>query len=442
MKKSRLIVVLGMHRSGTSATTRGLKVLGVELGDRMMPAAEGNNAKGFWEDIDLNALNIQMLKAVGCDWQNPALLSVDDLEELCNQGFLLRAVELLRSKLGQGTPFAFKDPRVAKLLPFWKRVFDRCQLDVGYVLPVRHPRSVFKSLLSRDGMGAEQAYLLWLGHVIGSLAGSTGAKRVLLDFDRLMEAPERELRRIAKQFNLKTDPTELQNYKTKYLDQGLRHTVYTLQDLAIDDACPPLVREVYDELLKVASDKVDLNDVELANKIDQWAMRFESITAADDTLYARIRRINQLAVARDAQIAGLAQAVHDKDIHIVNLNQIVSERDAQIFNLNHVVSERDGQIFNFNQVVSERDGQIFNLNQVVAERDGQVFNLNQVVSERDGQIFNLNQVVAERDGQVFNLNQVVSERDGQIFNLNQVVAERDGQVFNLNQVVSKRDGQL
>ena len=62
-KPQRLIVVLGMHRSGTSAMTRGLQVMGVDLGDRMMPPVAGNNAKGFWEDIDLNALNIEMLQA-------------------------------------------------------------------------------------------------------------------------------------------------------------------------------------------------------------------------------------------------------------------------------------------------------------------------------------------------------------------------------------------
>ena len=64
----RLIVVLGMHRSGTSAITRALKVLGVDLGDRLMLAVEGDNNKGYWEDIDFNALNIEMLRAIGKDW--------------------------------------------------------------------------------------------------------------------------------------------------------------------------------------------------------------------------------------------------------------------------------------------------------------------------------------------------------------------------------------
>ena len=57
-----------MHRSGTSAITRGLQVMGVELGDNLMPALKGDNDKGYWEDIDLNALNIEMLSAIGSRW--------------------------------------------------------------------------------------------------------------------------------------------------------------------------------------------------------------------------------------------------------------------------------------------------------------------------------------------------------------------------------------
>ena len=47
----RLIVVLGMHRSGTSAITRALNVLDVDLGDRLLPPVDGDNAKGYFVDL-------------------------------------------------------------------------------------------------------------------------------------------------------------------------------------------------------------------------------------------------------------------------------------------------------------------------------------------------------------------------------------------------------
>ena len=56
-KQGRLIIVLGMHRSGTSAVTRGLQVVGASLGGNLYPAMAGVNEKGFWEDIELNSLD-------------------------------------------------------------------------------------------------------------------------------------------------------------------------------------------------------------------------------------------------------------------------------------------------------------------------------------------------------------------------------------------------
>ena len=60
VKNSKLVVVLGMHRSGTSAITRGLEVLGVNLGDNLYPAAI-DNPKGFWEDNDFLGINEELL---------------------------------------------------------------------------------------------------------------------------------------------------------------------------------------------------------------------------------------------------------------------------------------------------------------------------------------------------------------------------------------------
>lgn len=51
MNVQRIIVVLGMHRSGTSAIARGLQVFGVELGNRLIPPLENNNVTGFWKTL-------------------------------------------------------------------------------------------------------------------------------------------------------------------------------------------------------------------------------------------------------------------------------------------------------------------------------------------------------------------------------------------------------
>jgi hypothetical protein len=109
---------------------------------------EGNNPKGFWEDIDLNTLNIEMLSAIDS-------IDVEILRK--EEGYFLRATELLRQKVSSASILGFKDPRVEKLLPFWKEVFIQRQFDVSYVMAVRHPVSVVKVLAERDGIEVGQS---------------------------------------------------------------------------------------------------------------------------------------------------------------------------------------------------------------------------------------------------------------------------------------------
>jgi len=341
-KNSKLIVVLGMHRSGTSAITRGLQVMGVRLGDRLMLAVEGNNSKGFWEDIDLNVLNIEMLSAIDSDWHYLAPIENRDVKTLCTQGYFLRATELLQQKISISPIFGFKDPRVAKLLLFWKEVFSHCQFDIIYVMTLRHPLSVVKSLAKRDGMEKERSYLLWLGHVVTSLIGSAGYKRVLVDYDSLMQTPDHELMRVAKCIGMKIDPIELQSYKNEFLDQGLQHTVYELNDLLLDTACPPIVREVYTALLDVASDKIKFDDVALQKKILCWSNEFERLKSP---LVLADRLFTQNVVA--------TKTIAERDRQITSLNQTVAERDEQITSLNQTLAERDEQITSLKQEVDQ-----------------------------------------------------------------------------------------
>ncbi len=251
----KLIVVLGMHRSGTSAISRALRTLGVELGDRLMPAIAGINAKGFWEDLDINALNIEMLNALGSDWHHLSPITAREVEAWRKEGYFLRAVELLRQKVGDAPVFGFKDPRVAKLLPFWKEVFRHCGYAVNYILVCRHPLSVVKSLEARDRLPAGKSYLLWVEHVVVSLLGTRGEKRFVVDFDRMMQAPDAELARMAERLGLTIDPVDLAIYKDEFLDEQLRHTVYAPLDLTLDEKCPPVAREIYECLLELSADQ-------------------------------------------------------------------------------------------------------------------------------------------------------------------------------------------
>mgnify|MGYP003403579564 FL=1 len=114
---SQLVVVLGMHRSGTSAITRALQVLGVDLGEDLI-SPKIDNGKGFFEDIDVVNFNNDALTYLQTDWHSLSPVTPADVDSLSKAGFLLRAVELLRAKMLGKVIFGLKDPRISKLLLF------------------------------------------------------------------------------------------------------------------------------------------------------------------------------------------------------------------------------------------------------------------------------------------------------------------------------------
>ena len=290
--------------------------MGVELGNRLMPPFEGNNSKGFWEDLDINALNIEMLQSLKRDWHFLTPIQPADVDFLCKDGFLQRAVELLREKTAGVKVFGFKDPRVAKLFPFWKEVLLQGQWRVSYVVVIRHPLSVCHSLAKRDGLDFEKIYLLWLEHVIGSLVGTEGEHRVLVDYDHFMQMPESELTRIAKELQLSMNIEEVQKFRLEFLDHKLQHTVYPLDELMLDSKSLPLVQEVYSFLLDLATGSLPLENSLLKNKIAQWDQEFSRMRSAlvfADTLSTRLAVTTAERNALLRERAQISQALAEKE---------------------------------------------------------------------------------------------------------------------------------
>jgi O-antigen biosynthesis protein len=128
--RKSIVVVLGMHRSGTSTITRALMVLGVELGHRLMPPEENINDRGFFEDVDINAINVALYRSLRSRQRWHSLIPVPTGELLHQKNAVLRlqAIELLKSRLENVEYFGIKDPRpcrsgkvfltICNLMPF------------------------------------------------------------------------------------------------------------------------------------------------------------------------------------------------------------------------------------------------------------------------------------------------------------------------------------
>ena len=255
MNQKRIIVVLGMHRSGTSAITRGLTSLGVELGDNLIPPVSGNNDKGFWEDIDLQRFNERLLRKLESSWQRIALFQTD---RLLNDEFSAErseASELIERKLSGAAVFGFKDPRTTILLPFWQCVFDDLGIDHRYIIALRNPLEVAESLRKRDNQDPTHSIALWLKYCWAAIKFTTGKDRICVSFATLLTDPVGQLERIASRLDLTTPSRSspaVKEYADEFLSADLKHNRISNRELERSERVPKLVHDLHLQMFQWA----------------------------------------------------------------------------------------------------------------------------------------------------------------------------------------------
>lgn len=181
----RAILIVGMHRSGTSALTRVINLHGVPLGRQLLEAAFDNEA-GFWENQAVVHLHERLLEHLGSSWDDPRELPSGWLEEAEAAGFREALVAVIREEFGEAPLWAVKDPRLCRFLPLWFVALAELGIEPRLVFAVRHPAEVVGSLVRRNGLSPSVASMLWLRHLAEPLKASRDRARCVADYDGLL----------------------------------------------------------------------------------------------------------------------------------------------------------------------------------------------------------------------------------------------------------------
>ncbi|HEX3699522.1 MAG TPA: hypothetical protein VHV27_02495 [Phenylobacterium sp.] len=188
-------LVLGMHRSGTSAVTQLLALAGAGLPANVMPGDE-HNTQGYFEPWRIALFNDERLRAGGGAWDDVFGYPFRPLARREERPWLVRGEALFEAEYGQVRHPLLKDPRVTLLMPFWRTLFEDLGLGVRCVIPVRHPLAVAGSLARRDGFTPQKSVLLWAAYMLAAEAYSRDLPRVFVDYDRLLADWRGEVGRI------------------------------------------------------------------------------------------------------------------------------------------------------------------------------------------------------------------------------------------------------
>jgi hypothetical protein len=186
------VVVLGMHRSGTSVLAGLLRLLGLWVGEEGdFPPADEHNQAGYWEHRGVWAADEAVLETLGASWCETAGLDLSRLDEGARARFREQAGKIVQ-ELGRQGPWVIKDPRLCLLFPLWREILAHpfC------VLIYREPLPVARSLAARDGLSIPYGIALWEQHNREALASTRGLPRVLVSHQELMADPVATLRRL------------------------------------------------------------------------------------------------------------------------------------------------------------------------------------------------------------------------------------------------------
>ncbi|WP_158636524.1 glycosyltransferase [Luteimonas marina] len=328
----RALLVLGMHRSGTSAVAGALRLHGVALGEDLLAPAS-DNPKGFWEHAGVVAIHDRLLVSLGRSWNDPRPLPEGWQDGPEASRAMSELESLLVAEFGGLPLWAVKDPRLCRLLPLWEPILARLGVRPAALFVMRHPRDVVASLTARNDWPPGLSRLLWIQHLLEAEAATRGMPRAILSYDALLQAPGETLDAAFAALDLVPPPAspDARTALSGFVSRSDRHHAHA------DDPAPEwdLVQRMFAAATSSRQPWRDLAPLRAEFE------RAESLYA--DTLedFARLgeRERRELAQAR-LRLQDADTEVKQRGDLIVALNARVAEMDVQHLELRREFDER------------------------------------------------------------------------------------------------------
>ena len=242
VQRRPIVMVLGMHRSGTSLCAHILGALGVDMADDV--GTNGGNARGGWERREIVEFHDRILSRFNRDylgrfhdfplpvawWADPHVAAIR--REML--GFLER-------RMGEEY-FGFKDPRTVRLMPVWHQIINELKLAPKIVLCLRNPAQVARSLNARDGLDPEIGEYRWLVHMMDFFRYTNNLDFCTVEYEEWFNNPATNIEKLQKFLDVSWQQSEadLGLVLSGIIDPGARH-----DNPEHREASQPLARTLY-----------------------------------------------------------------------------------------------------------------------------------------------------------------------------------------------------
>ncbi|MGH1349358.1 MAG: glycosyltransferase domain-containing protein [Methyloligellaceae bacterium] len=255
------ILVLGMHRSGTSVLTRLINLMGAEAPENLM-APGADNIKGYWESSHIMHLNQQVLSELGSNWDDWLPLNFEKLPLARKTHWLNKFVELIHSEFKSADTFVLKDPRLCRMVPFLLEALKKENINTKVVIAFRNPLEVAASLKKRNNFSQQKSLLLWLSHTLEAVVSTKNLPQAFIGYEDLLTNYQGVVKAINKHLQLPQITDDKINQEiTSFITPELRHHTRNQQDLE-NNHLLSRVREVYKTLEKLANNQDKQKNIE------------------------------------------------------------------------------------------------------------------------------------------------------------------------------------
>ncbi len=320
------LIVLGMHRSGTSALARVCNLLGAYLPPEILGATPANET-GHWEPSGMVAANMKAFEAVDFTWDSVEAFPQTWFDSAGTTSAERVGAAFLKNSFEWQKLFLLKDPRACRTLPIWLRRLFHYKAHPVVALIVRNPLEVAASLKLRDGLPLQHALLLWLRYNIEAELHSREAPRVVASYDDLLRDWESLANKIAAigDFAWPANMHRAREQIADFLRREHRHQTVEDEAALVRPEVAALVRETYAALLQLR----DPDASELAKaRLDEVRRQLD---AADSIFSGAVADLS-MAVRRSAAAAAEASALADAEVEAraaAEARAVAHEAEAQ-----------------------------------------------------------------------------------------------------------------
>jgi hypothetical protein len=383
------LVVLGMHRSGTSSVAGVLARLGAAAPATLIPG-DAANPRGYFESAPITLFDDDLLESAGSTWDDWRKFNESWYRSPAFESFRGRAAALFRSEFDGAYLAVLKDPRICRLVPFWLDILAAADAAPRIVMPIRSPLEVAQSLQDVHGIPLVKGALIWLRHVLDAEAQTRTLRRSIFTWDQFLFDWRGVAEKIASDTTLSWPrlsdraAEEIEGFISK----ALVHNRVEHAALIAHSTIHEWIITAYEALLELARNPFSNSAVDGLNEVRR---AFDDACAAFGPVLASYEiRIEQNA-ARIEQSAAQVAAIQDDQSRLTNrlaavdaeLGSTRADRDRVTAELTAAAAELGSTRADRDRVAEELAAVAAELGSTRADRDRVAEELAEIRDDRD-----------------------------------------------------------